>query len=920
MFLRSTSGLCAEERSSIMACSKQSAKDYIANARVHLVGELRNLSVILENLHQQEVFTDEEVNTIKAEKDDYDRTRAILDSVTRKGEAACYRFLRIIDQTRRRTLERPDPLFKNSHEASTEATKFDLHHWISCFSFTEDPEIDHNYTQESRPCYRYQAKLKSKAEKVSKDFWKRSENLFAENKKPELLYASLTLDIQGKNFPTKIKRFKREMCRPKKLRTCSPKRKPEISPSDLLKTDKNIFLFGKPGIGKTALSHEIWRLWSERDNKELDYMFYFDMRELTNIPPNMSLEDLLFIACSEPDKGKDEVLQDIKCNSDNVTIILDGVTDFSSSIVKNLVDKDLLPDAKIIITCRPEDGKDLCPEDWLRVEVKGFSEETIKTYLFSTLGENHRKVLRNMELLTLCHIPMYALMVAASFPSKESLQPRTVTEIYINIVRFGLQMNSNKTRIRNLNQFIKTKRNGILSLAEAAFNATERKTVNLEDFSCEEGCVLSFLKTLDVKVAPTETITVYAFLHYLMQDFFAALWLLKNPDKIREVFQQCLTEEKKHMKNLIPFMCRLLNEKSPRLMSCLIPAEELQETSGWFFKEMIDIFFHQAVANISELHVDTLFVYQCLFESQSSEVCIFFLDKLDYHLDLSRANLDLYSCCAVAYVVTQSKDRKISLNLQDVTVTAQGMRHLFGCFQNVEWYDTLKQQLWKVFLLSEEQMDYQTLLGLSGNLIYLPVVGKNKLFDRAVKVLQTIATKVNVCLYGDRKDPLCPILRDSLLETLPCISSLRITYRSAGSMNQEECNNTMEKDQKNMFLDLCFTTALHSKQKFHTVMPELVTICQIKTDLVNTLVDLHQHASSKGLSTDFPTLRPVFQSTPADWLIDLSERKVSTLLEILKLQSEKKKVQLTGWSHDESEMRNLLQCLPHLSKLRYFPI
>ncbi|XP_043966316.1 uncharacterized protein LOC122827429 isoform X4 [Gambusia affinis] len=899
-----------------MACSKQSAKDYIANARVHLVGELRNLSVILENLHQQKVLIDEEISKIKAEKDDYDRTRAILDSVIRKGEEACYRFLRIIDQTRSRTLERPTLLFKNSHEASTEATKFDLHHWISCFSFTEDPEMDQNYIQESRPCYRYQAKLKSKAENVSKDFWKRSENLFAENKKPELLYTSLILDIQGKNFPTKINRFKREMCRPKKLRTCSSKRKPEISPSDLLKTDKNILLVGKPGIGKTALSHEILRLWSERDNKELDYMFYIDMRKLTNIPPIRSLEDLLFTACSEPDKGRDEVLQDIKSNSDNVTVILDGVTDLSSSVVEKL-DKDLLPDAKIIITCRPDDGKDICPEDWLRVEVKGFSEETIKTYLSSTLGEDHRKVLSNVELLTLCHVPMYALMVAASFSSEDSLQPRTVTEIYINIVRFGLQTNSNKTRIRNLNQFIQTKRKEILSLAEAAFNATERKTVNLGELSCEESCVLSFLKTLDVKVPPTETITFYTFLHYLMQDFFAALWLLKNPDKIREVFQQCLTEEKKHMKHLIPFMCRLLNEKSPRLMSCLIPAEEIKETSGWFFKEMIDTFFHQAVANISELHVDTLFVYQCLFESQSSEVCISFLDKLDYHLDLSRANLDSYSCCAVAYVVTQSKGRKISLNLQDVTITAQGMRHLFACLQNVEWYDTLKQQLWKVFLLSEEQMDYQTLLGLSGNQLYLPVVGKKKLYDRAVKVLQAIATKVNVCLYGDRKDPLCSILRDSLLETLPCIRSLRMTYRSAGSMNWEKCNNTMEQDQKNMFLDLCFTTALHSKQKFHTVMPELVTVCQIKTDLVNTLVDLHQHAISRGLSTDFPTLRPVFQSTPADWLIDLSERKVSTLLEMLKLQSEKKKVELTGCSHDESEMRNLLQCLPYLSKLSF---
>lgn len=150
--------------------------------------------------------------------------------------------------------------------------------------------------------------------------------------------------------------------------------------------------------------------------------------------------------------------------------------------------------------------------------------------------------------------------------------------------------------------------------------------------------------------------------------------------------------------------------------------------------------------------------------------------------------------------------------------------------------------------------------------------------------------------------------------------TFRMTYRSAGSMNQEECNNTMEKDQKNMFLDLCFTTALYSKQKFYTAMPELVRVCQVKTDLVNTLVDLHQHAISRGLSTDFPTLRPVFQSTPADWLIDLSERKASTLLEMLKLQSEKKKVELTGFSHDESEMRNLLQCLPYLSKLRYFPI
>ncbi|KAM4711409.1 protein NLRC5-like [Anableps anableps] len=644
-----------------MACAKQSAKDYIQNARPHLVGELRNLSVILENLYQQGVLIDEEVSKIKAEKDDYDRTRAMLDSVIRKG----------------------------------------------------------------------------------------------------------------KFFPTKIKKFKSKMCRPKRLRTYIPESKPEISPTYLLKTDKNILLIGKPGIGKTALSHEILRLWTERDNKDLDYMFYFDMREMTNIPTSMSLEDLLFNVYSEPDMGKDEVLQDMKRNSDNVTVILDGVTDLSSSVVKKLVEEDLLPDAKIIITCRPDDEEDLCLEDWLRVEVKGFSEEMKRTYLSASLGEDHRKVLSNVELLTLSHVPMYALMVAASFSSEDSLQPRTVTEMYINIIRFCLQLNSNKIRIKNLNKFIKTKRNEILSLAEAAFNATERRTANLEELSCEDSCVLSFLKPLDVNISCTKTVQ-YAFLHYTMQEFFAALWLLKNPDKIREVFQQCLTEEMKHMKHLIPFMCHLLNEKNPSLMCCLTPVKELNATSEWFFKEMINTFFRRTVANSSKPHVDTVLLYQCLFESQNSEACISFLNKLNYHLDLSGENLDPYSCCAVAYVVTQSKERKINLNLQDVTISAQGMRQLFGCLQNVQWCDALKEQLWKVFLLSEEQRDYPTLLGLSGNLLHLPVVGKRKLFDRAVKVMQRMTTKVNVCLYGDRKDPLCPFLCESLLEALPYISSLSL--------------------------------------------------------------------------------------------------------------------------------------------------
>ncbi|XP_074483974.1 uncharacterized protein LOC141763304 [Sebastes fasciatus] len=893
-----------------MACSTRSALNYVKEARSHLVNGLKNHEEILENLNQQRVLGNEDVSKIEAEKDDYDKNRKILDSVIRKGEDACYKFLRIIYMTRKKSLGRTS-LPERKTVASTETKEFDLHNWISCFPFKEDTQIDTNYLQGTSPCCRYQAKLKSKAKKISNQFWMANKNLFDENNKPDLSYMSLVLDTK-KSCPSKVKKMKSKKIkksRPKMLKTYMPEDKAETSPRDLLKTDKNILLVGKPGIGKTALTHEMLKLWAERDNKDLDYMFYFDMRKTSHIMKALSLEDLLFGVFSEPDEGKEEVLQDIK-NSDSVTLIFDGVTD-----LKGLLEKEILPDAKVIVTCRPDDEEEFLPADFERVEVKGFSEQTIKTYLSEIIGDKQKNVLSNVELLTLCHVPMYALMVAAcsSFETPEdSPQPCSITEIYINIVRHCLQINS-KTKIKDLDSFINNKRNEILSLAEVAFHATEEKTVNLTESPCEDSCVLSFLKQLVIRVAPTKTITTHAFLHYTMQEFFAALWLLKNPDQIKDVFQQCLTEEKKHMKHLIPFMCRLLTDKSPSLMKCLIPAEELKNISSWFFGEMISTFLNSELFSV-------LFLCQCMYESQCPEACIYLLDKLDYHLDLSGESLHSYPCCAVAYVVSQSKERKISLDLEDVTVSEQGMRRLFGCLENVQWCDPLPQQLWKILLLSEGQMDHMSLLGLDGNQLHLPVEGKKQLFERAVNIMQKITTKVNVCLHWERETPVCQNLCESLLEALPHISSLsfRMSYRDPGSQDPKQCHETLERNKKKLLLDLCLKAALDEGGSSHNVVTRLLSLFSVNNDL-NYILDFYQHVQSGGFSGVIPKLRPLFQSAPAVWFIDLSERKTSILLEVLKLQPEKKPVVLTGCSDEESEVRSFLQCLPYISQLSFDP-
>ncbi|XP_030611040.1 nucleotide-binding oligomerization domain-containing protein 1-like [Archocentrus centrarchus] len=899
-----------------MACTSQSAVEYVKRARRHLVRTLKGLTVIVENLYQKGVFSEEEVSKIKTEGDDFDKTRRIVDSVINKGEAASYEFLRIIDTTRKRSTERPPPFHENTQLTSSSRDTFDLNYWISCFSFNED--INTDIIQGPKPCHRYQLKLKSEGQKISGRSWTKSKAVVF-NKQSSLSYTSLVLDTKGQASPSKIKKSKikkSRKVRTKKLKTYIPEDKPGTSPDELLKTyQKNILLVGKPGVGKTAVVHQMLKLWSEKD-KDLDYMFYFDMRETPTITEVRKLEDLLFGVFSEPDEGKDEVLEDIKKNADSVTFIFDGVTDVpSTSVVFKLIQKTLLPEAKIIITCRPEDESADFLLDWdcLRVEVKGFSEQGIREYLSKNLSEEHlNQVLCNLELFTLCHVPMYALMVAACFSfegSDVSPHPCTVTEIYLNILHICIQRNGCKNLKNQTSQC-----NAILSLAEAAFCAIEEKNVNLSSLSQLDSCVhLSFLNTLLIQVGPTVKKASCAFLHYTVQEFFAALWVLKDPERTRGVLQQCLTEDTKHMKHLVPFLCGLLNEKNTDLLESLIPSQQLRDTSGWLFKDLVNTFVD--CSDTEDCEIDLLFICQCLCESQSPEACLYLLDKLDYGFDLSGETLDPQHCSAISYVISQHKERKMQLNLEGTKISNQGLRALLGCLDKLQRSHVLSRQMWTICLLSEEQVDYISLLHFTENQLHLSVNSKTQLYERAAKVLQKSAEKLKVYLHWDQRSSVCPTVSEFLLQCLPCIHSLSFCRSSEILSHQAE-----------FLMNLFIGAAEREQQTGEKILELLSSACRYETLICNNrdkkcqcdfLLDLYSHAkdheTQTGLSV-LPSLQSVLPA-PAVWFINLSERKASILLEVLKLQPEKKQVELRGCSQEESEVRSFLQCLPYISQL-----
>ncbi|XP_064818271.1 uncharacterized protein LOC135535771 isoform X2 [Oncorhynchus masou masou] len=912
-----------------MASTRQSALEYITNGRLRLIGRLQNLPLILENLFQRKVLHEEEVSKIQAEVDHFDQTRKILDWVSAKGEAACYELLMILDITRKRTLDDAD-----------------LQQWISCFPFKDDPEMT-DYFVGSKPCHGYQTQLKCKARKITEGAWKHSCSLLPDRCRNggTFSYTPLVLDTDEHSSDSKIK-VKSKICkkaRRKKLKSFIPLAKQETSPADLLKTHEKILLVGKPGIGKTSVSHQMLNLWAEKDHRELDYMFYFEARDISHRKP-MSLEDLLFNMYSEPNESKEEILQDIKKNSENVVIIFDGITDLSSlSVVKDLVEN-LLPDAKIVTTCRPDQSEDFLtdwPTDWFRVEVKGFSDESIRAYLTQMLSaelDSLSSVLNNLELFSLCHVPMYALMVVAcSYYSTlaDSKQPCSTTKMYINILRHCIQKHSGK-RLEDHNKCLIQNREKILSLAEIAFDATNEKNMNLTTLSCEEGSVhFAFLGAFMVKVEPTASDTCSAFLHYTMQEFFGALWLLQNPDKIREVLEKCPTEEWKHTKHLIPFLCGLLNERNTRLVNSLVPAEQIKKTSDWFFKEVVNTFLPSQTnqdhveGGAPESEKDLLFLCQCLYEYQSTEACLLLLDKLDYHLDLSGEHLDPHQCCAVFYVTSQSAERKVGLDLNGCTVSDQGVRLILGSLKNVRHLGpssddssdpSMLCQLWKTLLSSEAEMDFTSLLGICGNELHLPVQGEGRVFERAEEVMTQSLERVHLCVHWDQRTVLSEALSKTILKCLPNINKLRFTPLQ----HQRGSPERLETEEKAVLLDLCLQAALDHRETFQRIVNTLLSLFSVyQTERYDILLDLYSHVKYNRNQTArsiLPSLKPVYQSAPAVWSIDLSERKASLLLEVLKLQPGKKPVELKGWSDEESEVRSFLQCLPYISQLRFSPL
>ncbi|XP_073671561.1 uncharacterized protein [Paramisgurnus dabryanus] len=150
------------------------------------------------------------------------------------------------------------------------------------------------------------------------------------------------------------------------------------------------------------------------------------------------------------------------------------------------------------------------------------------------------------------------------------------------------------------------------------------------------------------------------------------------------------------------------------------------------------------------------------------------------------------------------------------------------------------------------------------------------------------------------------------IQCLPYISQLRFVAEP----NLLESSELWERRKRLFILDLCLQDALYQKEITDTTMSMLLSSVNYeKCDfLLNLYSRVKKYETQTGRSV-LPALQSIYRSSPAVWTINLSKRKTSILLEVLKLQTEKKPVELRHWPDDESE-EGFIQCLPYISQLR----
>lgn len=465
-------------------------------------------------------------------------------------------------------------------------------------------------------------------------------------------------------------------------------------------TTKLIFLFGRPGTGKTMLMHRICQKWAEGVLHQFLFTFLFEFRQLNLLKRKLTLKELLFDLFLQPEESPDAVFQHLLENAQHTLIIFDGLDEFTGSMDMSSTSKEgltlpshmsiselfadlchgkLLPGCTVLVTSRPKRLPDflLNTVDVL-AEVWGFDHKKVEEYVghyfhhhsFKEQAIAHLK--NNTKLLSMCLIPALCYVVCICLEylllkHQMSVElPQTMTQFYIKMLLIFINKQQGEHAVDEETQ-LNCNKKAILGLCDLALKGLEDKKLvfyvsdipeDVKEFASLHGLLTVF----EVKTSGTHPEAGYAFVHLSLQEFFAALCLMinKRVDKsyLKKKFSlkskwTLKNEAKTEFIESFHIFLSGLSSKECRTFLMLLA----EQNEAWVQDKQDAIL--QSLKKLAATHLTgpkVIELCHCTFETQDLKVAQHIGSLLNFKYEFKNFRLTPLDMSALVFVINSGRD------------------------------------------------------------------------------------------------------------------------------------------------------------------------------------------------------------------------------------------------------------------------
>ncbi|NXY47402.1 NLRC5 protein, partial [Ceuthmochares aereus] len=492
-------------------------------------------------------------------------------------------------------------------------------------------------------------------------------------------------------------------------------------------TTKRIFLFGKPGTGKTMLMHRICQKWAEGVLPQFLFAFLFEFRQLNLLKRKLTLKELLFDLFLQPEDSPDAVFQYILENAWRTLIIFDGLDEFAantdvssssmgcptltsrmsiSELFANLCNEKLLPGCTVLVTSRPKRLPNfLLNTVDLIAEILGFDHERVEEYVSHYFRQHSFKeqaiahLKNNTKLLSMCFVPALCYVVCICLEylflnNQMSMElPQTTTQFYIKMLLIFINKQQGECAGGKEETQLNCNKKAILDLCDLALKGLEDKKLVFYDSDIPEhvkefASLHGLLTVFEVKMNGTCPETGYAFVHLSLQEFFAALCLMvsKEVDKnyLKKKFslksKWTLKNEAKtaFMESFHIFLSGLASKECRTFLMLLAEQDE-----AWVQEKQEAIL--QSLQKLAATHLSgpkVIELCHCTFETQNLKVAQHIETLLNFKYEFKNFRMTPLDMSALVFVINSGQNLT-HLDFAGCLVDVDCLEILAGC-KNVE--------------------------------------------------------------------------------------------------------------------------------------------------------------------------------------------------------------------------------------------